>query len=238
MAVGQGFGAFNNKQKRMMRMPVNPLDKSTIVTVYLRVLDIYNPTLFPGTFRIPAATPNDFEILVVGPSSWFKAMEEGQPYLEIPNSSIQVAESIIRDYTNGLVGCDMNDKMMGLFYVPGEYTKVTIMGYVDQKTKKTFKQMLEEAREKQKNWFKELVEIADVDWARTNGNPRSVSDDSRMAAEQLGLSKSWMQDFRQMELVNCRACGHLGNPDYPVCANCKTIINEIKAKEMGIKFAI
>ena len=94
------------------------------------------------------------------------------------------------------------------------------------------------AKMKQKNWFTELVKIADVDWARTNGNPRAISDDSRLAAQKLGLQKAWMQDFRAVELNNCPACGAMININYPVCSNCKNIINTEKAKSLGLKFAI
>ncbi len=229
--VGSHFGALANMRK-VARLPINPLDRSTIVSIYEKQISINNPTLFPGSHIIPAATPDGFELLVVKPASWFKEMEEGQPFLEIQNSSIQVAESIIRDYSNGLVGCNMGDRMPGLFYVPGEFTKITIRSY------EKFSFMLEMAKMKQKNWFTELVKIADVDWARTNGNPRAISDDSRLAAQKLGLQKAWMQDFRAVELSNCVACGHLINKNYPVCPNCKNVIDVEKAKSLGLKFAV
>src|SRR6266571_1195350 len=126
---------------KIVRMPQNPLDKSTIVSVYPKIVESINRTLFPGRYTIPAATnDNDFEILVVGSASWFKEMEEGQPYLEISNSSIQVANSIIIDYMNGLVGCDMGASQPGLFFIPGEFSKFTIISYV-VKTGKSFKVM-------------------------------------------------------------------------------------------------
>src|SRR6266571_1125729 len=104
--VGSHFGALSNI-RRVNRLPINPLDRSTIVSIYEKQIQINNPTLFPGSYLIPAAPIDSFELLIVKPASWFKEMEEGQPFLEIQNSSIQVAESIIRDYSNGLVGCNM-----------------------------------------------------------------------------------------------------------------------------------
>src|SRR5712691_11663077 len=231
-----GSGINQPFKSKIVRMPQNPLDKSTIVSVYPKIVESVNRTLFPGRFIVPAANDNDFEILVVGSASWFKEMEEGQPYLEISTSSIQVASSVIIDYMNGLVGCDMGGSMPGLFFIPGEFTKVTILTYIDGKGK-NFKTMLEEARAKQKNYFMELVKIADVDWARTNGNPRAISDDSRLAANKLNLQKTWLQNFEAAQLINCRACGHLINPNYPVCSNCKNVINEARAKELGLVFA-
>src|SRR5712692_36181 len=230
--VGTGFATFNQAPVRSARIPINPLDKSTIVSVYHRAIQSRNHTIFPCNFVIPAAQDDSFELLVVGPSSWFKETEEGQPYLEIQNSSIHVAESIIRDYANGLIGCDMHNSMPGLFFIPGEYTKITVMAVPN------FKQRLEDARNKQKNWYMELVKLADVDWARTNGNPRAISDDSRLAANKLNLQKTWLQNFEAAQLINCKGCGHLVNPNYPICSNCKMVINEAKAKELNIKFAI
>ncbi len=84
------------------------------------------------------------------------------------------------------------------------------------------------------------MRIADILWARTNGNPLAISDDSRLAAEKLGLTsqKNWMGDFRARELTNCKACGHMINPVYPVCPNCKNVIDEEKAKSLNLKFAV
>lgn len=224
---------------RINRMPSNPLDKCTIVSVYpLEVVQV-NHTIFPGVFQIPAAADGKFEILVVGPSSWFKEMEEGQPYLEIPTNSIRMAQSVIEDYCNGLLGCDGSTMGPGLFFIPGEYNKGSILKYVNPTTGETFAQLLENAKTKQKNFFAERIKIADILWARTSGNPLAVDNIARLAAEKLGVAshKSWMQDFTAIEKQNCPACGNLINPNFPVCPNCKTVINVEKAKELGLKFA-
>lgn len=229
---GLGFGAFGGGARRtVQRMPVNPLDKCTIVSVYPKeIIEIKN-TVFPGTFVIAAAPEDDISILVVGSSSWYKEMEENQPFLEIPNSSIQMAESIIKDWAIGLPGCNMGDAMPGLFFVPGAFIKEEI--------KKKFPAEIIAARAKQNGYWKELVKLADVMWARTNGNPLSVSDEARTGATKLGLKdKAWMSDLFSYEKIACKACGQLVNPNFPVCANCKTIINEARAKELGLKFAV
>jgi len=117
-----------------------------------------------------------------------------------------------------------------LFYVPGEWT-------VD-KIKKEKKPELDEANRKQRNWFMFLVKVADAMWARTNGNPLSIIDDSRIAARELNMiNKEWLRDIEAVELVRCKACGSLKNPLYPVCANCKAIDDPAKAKELGLVFA-
>jgi uncharacterized OB-fold protein len=58
-----------------------------------------------------------------------------------------------------------------------------------------------------------------------------------MAARELNLvNKEWLKDAEIVELVRCKACGHLKNPLYPICPNCKSVDDPIKAKELGLTF--
>lgn len=226
LSYGVGHAIQHNK---IIRMPVNPYDKATIVSVFPKEIVSKNPTVFPGTYVIPAAPHNGFSICVVMPGSWFKEMEEGQPLLEIPVSSIMMAESIIKDYVIGMLGSDAVDMMPGLFYVPGELA--------EGKVAKDHADKIELAKAKQKRWFNELIGITDVMWARTNGNPRAISDDAKLAAESLGVQRDWLQNFTAAQMVRCKACGSLKNPNYPICPNCKAIDDPAKAAALGIKFA-
>lgn len=226
--VGQ-FPGWREQHRRTNRAPVNPLDKSTVVSIYPRDIHEVKHTLQPGVWDLMAGTLEKPATLVVGPSSWWKELDEEQPLLEIPVSSVLIAESIVTDWAKGLIGCDMAEAIPGVFYIPGEYTV--------ERLRKEHPRMLENANRKQKNWYLNLVKMADIMWARTNGNPLSISDDARLAAKSLNLNdKPWLQDFKTVELINCKACGSLVNPLYPVCANCKAIVNEAKANELGIKF--
>lgn len=222
-----GFAALN---RRTIRGPVNPLDKSTIVSIYPKEIDEVKHTIQPGRFIIQPGTPKNPTILVVGPSSWWREIDETQPLLEIPVSSIQVADSVVKDYCNGIFGCNMDNAMPGLFYVPGNYGIKEI--------KEMFSKELDRARVRQENFWSQLIKIADSLWARSNGNPLAISDDMRLAARELNLqeSKDWMKDFKMMEMARCFACGSLKNPQYPICATCRVIDpNHPLAKE--IKFA-
>jgi hypothetical protein len=225
-----GIPGLANQLRRTVRSPVNPMDRSTIVSIYPRVINERKPTITPSQFVIPAGTFENPSILVVGSSSWWREVDQDQPLLEIPNSSIQVAESVVRDYCNGLLGCNMTDAIPGIFWIPGEYTVKSL--------KEKHPVLLQTARTKQNNYYDALIRMADGLWARTNGNPLVLSDDMRLAArERNQLNKDWMKDFTMMDQVRCPACGNLGNPNYPICANCKAIINKDKAKELGIEFA-
>jgi hypothetical protein len=218
--------------KRMtIRAPVNELDKTTIISILPKHILEVKHTIQPGKFEIQKGSIQNPSILVVGPSSWWKETDEGQPFLEIPHSSIQIAHSVVRDYCVGLLGCDMADKRPGLFYIPGNITLEELQ------SKKEYVAQIQQANIRQRNWFGELVKIADVLWARTNGNPLTISDDMKLAARELGLDKSWIKDFQTVAMVNCPACGTLKNPNYPVCPNCKAITDSDKAKSLGIQFA-
>jgi len=216
--------------RRTIRGPVNPLDKSTVVSIFPKRIDELKHTLQPGRFIIEPGTYDKPAILTVGPSSWWRELDEQQPLLEIPVSSIQIAESIVVDYCNGLLASNMSDCMPGLFIVPGAVDS--------DKVKKDYKGLLDKARDNQNRWYRELVKIADNLWSRTNGNPLAIGDDMRLAAQELRIEdKPWMQDFKTMTLVNCPACGQLRNNSFPVCANCKTILDKKRFDELGLKVA-
>jgi hypothetical protein len=223
---------FGDIHRRVQRAPVNPLDVSTVVSIYPVDLDERKPTISPGRFILPKGSYTKPSILKVISSSWWRELDENQPLLEIPVSSVQVADSIIRDYSVGIFMCDMGEKRPGLFFIPGEFSVIDVM------TK--HKQLLELAHQRQTNWFHELVNAADILWARTNGNPLAIMDVMRLAARELGIKdKPWMSNFiaSQVVLDNCPACGSLVNKQYPVCNTCKTVIDKEKFEKLGLKFA-
>jgi hypothetical protein len=211
--------------RRTIRGPVNPLDKSTIVSIFPKEIEERKPTIQPGIFKIPAGSYENPAILVVGPSSWWRDIDEEQPLLEIPVSSIQIADSVVKDYCNGILACNMDTHMPGMFYVPG--SQQDSKGVVDHKAtlewiKKNFKAELDAAKVRQNNWYSLLLRLADSLWARSNGNPLAIADDMRLAAKELQQEgkKDWMKDFQMVDMVRCKACGTLKNPQFPVCAAC------------------
>lgn len=216
-------------RRRAIRAEVNPLDKSTVVSIYPIELDEKKPTIQPGRFIVAPGTYESPSILVVGPSSWWRDIDEEQPLIEIPVSSIQIADSIVKDYCNGLLVCNMGDTMPGLFFIPGEHTVAEI--------KLKHKPLLDKANANQKRWFMALVKLADALWARTNGNPLSISNLMRLAARELALEKEWLADFQHVEMVRCVACGNMRNPQFPICPVCKAIVDPDRAKTLNLKFA-
>ena len=211
--VGQ-FPGIRELRRRTVRQPVNPMDRATVVSIYPKEIHEVKHTIEPGRFDLGMGSYEKPSILVVGPSSWWREIDEEQPLLEIPVSSIQIAESVVRDYCNGLLACNMGDTMPGIFYIAGEHNLASL--------KKSYQHELDKAQKKQHKYYATLVLLADALWARSQGNPLSVSDDMRMAARELNLTetKDWMRDFKMINMVRCKACGSLKNPDYPICSSC------------------
>ena len=229
MQVGE-FPGLHSPNRRTIRAPVNPLDKSTVISILPKHIIERKVTIQPGVFELFPGSIEKPTILVIGPSSWWREIDENQPLLEIPVSSIQVADSIVKDYCNGLLACNMNDQMPGLAYLPGEYNL--------DKLKKEHPHFLPDMIQKQRKWYMELVRIADILWSRTNGNPLAISDDARLACRELNIhNKPWLGDFQTAELVRCVACGSLRNPAFPICQSCHAIVDKDRAKELGLTFA-
>lgn len=217
-------------RRMTQRMPTNPMDRCTVVSIFPKDIDEHKVTLSPGRFMIPAGTFENPSVLVVGSSSWWRELDEEQPLLEIPNSSLQVAESIVKDYCNGMLAYDKATMSAGLFFTPGVFTAKTI--------KSEHPELLMEAKVKQDRWYTALVKMADILWAKSNGNPIVISDEMRLAARSTGLTqKDWMKDFTMMQNVKCIACGQPKDPQFPVCPHCHAINDMKKAEELGIVFA-
>jgi hypothetical protein len=228
--VGDFPGLHVPVNRRTIRAPVNPMDKSTIVSILPKFIEEKKITIQPGVFCIMPGTFDNPSTLVVGPSSWWREVDAEQPLLEIPVSSIQIADSVVKDYCNGLLACNMADLMPGIFYVPGDWGV--------EKLKKEHMPLLQKALQTQRKWYLELVRIADILWARTNGNPLAISDDARLACKELNITqKPWLGDAQVMELVRCVACGSLRNPIFPVCQTCHAVIDAEKAKQLNLTFA-
>lgn len=224
------MGILSLNRRQTVRAPTNPMDKSTIISIYPRQIVEVKPTIQPGKFIIPAGSFEAPGMLAVTSSSWWREIDEEQPLLEIPNSSIQVADSIVKDWANGLLACNMNDVMPGITYLPGDISRGEL------KTK--YLHVLVKLRDNQNRWYAALVKLADTSWAKSNGNPLSISEDMRSAARELNLTnKEWMVDFTQMEMIRCIACGSMRNPAFPICQSCHAIIDKDKAKELGLTFA-
>ena len=220
-------------------IPKNPADKATIISIFPKRIIELKYTIFPGRFEIPAAINGEFELLVISSSSYYKASTiEKMPPTEIQVNSAALAQSIVDDYLSAIWLSSKGVRSPGIFWIPGAFNKKNIFDYIHSDGK-TFQHMLDAAREGQKLWFLEMVNAADELWARSNGNPRAIPEDSRLAAEFLQVShqKAWMSNTIASNLSNCPACGEMINLNYPVCKFCHAVIDADKAKELNLVFA-
>ena len=230
MSVVGEFPGIAQTQRRAIRAQVNPMDKSTVVSILPKQISERKATISPGFFELAPGTFENPSILVVGTSSWWREIDENQPLLEIPVSSIQIADAIVKDYCNGLLACNLDDMMPGLFYLPGEFDVMRI--------KKDAMNLLLKAQQNQKRWFMELIRIADILWSRSNGNPLAISTDARIACKELNIhNKPWLSDMQTAELIRCVACGSLRNAQFPICQTCKAIADPELAKKLNLTFA-
>jgi len=216
------------RRRRVIQSRTSSADKSTVVSILPIRIEEKKHTLFPGCWVLEPGTYDNPSCTIVGPSSWFRDDGEQAPILEIPVFSIEIAESLVVDYSNGILECDMGGRRPGLFFLEGAVTPLEV------KTK--HKARLDDAQAKQKAWFLQLVKVGDSLWARSSGNPTAISNDMRLAAKELGLEKPWTKDYAHVTLVPCKACGSMKNPNFAVCAVCKNVdLSVPEAKEL--KFA-
>ena len=219
---------FLRANQNVIRSPKNPLDLATIISAFPKSIYEKNHTIYPGVFQIPAAADGDVEVLTLGSSSWFRQVNPDEPAIEVTIPATEVARSVVDDYIVGLLGIADNAKP-ALFYAPGRFNKL------EAKTK--FAAEIKAALELQRNWFMNLIKIADSLWVRTNGQPSSISEDARLGARILNLDKEWMKDSTAASLIKCVACGYMVQDQYPVCPNCKVVLNKKKFDELKLQFA-
>lgn len=227
--MASGFAAMRNLRRQAVRAPVNPSDKCTIISIYPKQIHEKKITLQPGEFTIEPGSYENPSLLLIGPSSWWRDVGEDEPLLEIPHSSAVMAESIIRDWMNGLLAANGVDTGPGIFWLPGNVQPNELIG--------KYKSQLDKAQGNQIRYYQQLVKLSDALWARTNGNPLSVPDDARLACAELQLNREWTQQFARPEVIKCIACGSMRNPAYPICPTCKAVVDKSAFEKMGLKFA-
>jgi len=211
--------ALHGSGKTITRRPVNEFDISSVVSIFPRAVNTEMHTVFPGSFRLEKGTKEKPFILHVTQASYYLDIQPDTtiPIIEVPNGSFQVASSIVNDYCSSIELFEPM-QMPGLFVLPG---KVHIADLITQ-----FKDEMLSAEMKQIAWFDSLIREADSMWVRSQGNPNAISDLARLAAEERNQrSKPWMQNTVAQTLINCTQCGSLRNPAYPICPNCKSVID-------------
>lgn len=196
----------------------------TFVSLMPRPISEEMPHIIPSQFNLDAAKDKDFEILYINNAVDNVYAGDGK-HIQRPVFASEVAENLKNMVCNSQL-CIGDNASPGVFWVEGELTK-------EEVTKKCLKQ-LANARMRQMNWYRNLLNDADDVWSKFHQH-RMISGLHRFAATALNKNREWAESFDDVEAVDCPACGtELPNPNVTICATCHTII---KPKEHAEKFS-
>jgi len=176
-----------------------------------------------GSYNIPARPENGFSILQPEFIKSYATMvcidtKEGMDIGE--KRRIQMKE-IARDIAEDIVANEDVAKF-GLFVARG-----------DEPTEKE----LQLSRGRILAYFRYLIQDGDVKWGKPQTR-NEITDLHRTAVKQLGESREWVYQQREVEaaLDRCPACGKKQEIEDPaICWNCKTVLSPAKAKKLGLK---
>jgi len=77
--VFKSVGEFPPPRSPVTRMPINPIDRSTIISIYPKLIHEKKETIEPGIFDISPGRLDNPGILVVGSSSWWSYSGDKKP---------------------------------------------------------------------------------------------------------------------------------------------------------------
>lgn len=195
--------------------------KATIISLFPLEIAEHKPGLYPGYYVIPAAPMGEFSFLIVGDAVYYQETKN-DIMTSVKTSFHVMADSIVNDFKGSHIGRIPDVAEPGVFWVPGSYTKGQIQ--------MTFPDMLIEYEQRQLNWFKELVKIADDTYSRTQRHT-SVSALQRLAAQRLAIQRPWV--VRTGDSPNtCRFCKAEVPFGAVKCPTCREIIDMQAYREM------
>jgi hypothetical protein len=146
--------------------------------------------------------------------------------LTVPVSAIDLARSVVEDWTSAQLETAPPDAMPGLFYVDGIYSV--------EEVEDEFAQQLEMARNKHTLWCQRLLALADELWT-LKPSQRHLSANMRYAARYLKTDRVWLKAPRPEDLQKCPACTQNVPSDAVICMHCSAVLNAEKYK--NIQFA-
>lgn len=190
------------------------------------MINEFKPGIYPGRFTIqPCTDANKPEILHVGTSVYFIPQFNGEDELPahvVKTPSYDIAKSIVNDYLSAQM--DTNPECQpGIVWLDNKLTITDLM------TK--HRDLLQNLKKYQINWFGKLTQRADNDWNRYKRHT-VISDVQRFAARALGLEKDWLTPQSHEIPVKCPSCLTSCDKAAVVCANCRCILNQARYKEL------
>lgn len=136
--------------------------------------------------------------------------------IRVPIDAEVVAEAVVTDWVDVQYGVVPPDAIPGLFWLPGLVTAEKLKDSPEIKL----------ANERQLNWFKNLVKLADDDWNKYRQH-KTISDIQRYAAGYLKLERPWLLDTEIVQaLSECPSCFEKVHPRAIVCAHCRFVLDQ------------
>jgi hypothetical protein len=198
---------------------------STIASLLPFQLIESKPGLNPNEYTIAPAENGKFALTIIPNNVFYNVNPDPLSdakeirHIQVPVRSIELAQSIIQDYINSLLGVMPPDAVPGLFAVPGDWDNKTEFAVKHAKEILIYKNA-------QNQWFKNLVDIADDTWSKTR-TPFGISDMQRSAAEMLGFKRDWLSPLPNEEAEKCPVCQNVVNFGAVKCISCGHILNKV-----------
>lgn len=188
------------------------------------------PGLNPNEYIIPAAVQGDLSLTII-PNNIFYLVNTDPladakevRVIKVPVPAQELAESIINDYTTGLLAVEQPDATPGIFPVRGNYSDKKIVTV-------KFAKEIEFYKQTQNRWFQRLVDIADDTWAKSN-SPVGISDIQRDACRYLGYQRQWLNPLPLEVQDKCPFCTNPINKGAIKCVTCGEILDKKKYGEL------
>jgi hypothetical protein len=199
--------------------------EATVVSIVPFPISEAKPGIYPGYFNLPASKDEEPVVLAIGNSKCYIPRLEGQKPIEARLPAEEIAAAIVNDFIHAHLGTD-EGAHPGLFWLEGNVSSTDVLVKHAEK--------LAAASQAQKNWFVNLVKIADDDWVKGNKKHIFISDIQRIAAKSLGLEREWIIKIPEkvIKLMACPACTTQINSEAVICPSCRAVINAKKYKEL------
>jgi len=203
---------------------------TTIVSLLPYKLTEYKPGLNPAEYIInpqvngtPGLTiiPNNaFYLVNTDPLADAKEVRS----IKVPVPSRELADSIINDYTSGLLAVEAPDAFPGLFALKGDYDEPKLVMVKFAKEMAFF-------RDTQIHWFERLIAIADDTWSKSH-SPIAISSLERDACRMLGYKRDWLNPIPLEVQEKCPFCQNPINSGAIKCVTCGEVLDKKKYAEL------
>lgn len=187
---------------------------SQVASIYPFTVNEFKPGIHPPNYIIEGTRDEDKPTILDVKDAHYYIYTDNDVAQKVPVVADELANAIVNDFISGCFGIG-TDARPGIFVV------------------NDIEKDLPVAKEKQRNWFVRLVELADNDWAATN-RPGSINKIQRYAAKALGVDREWTGNIDAVPQF-CPACTKPVTIGAAICMNCRCIID--KEKFATLQFA-